>query len=163
MTRSWIYGQVAALLALILICAPSAVAQTATDRPTGAAQGPSEAQLVERLLDYATAELNLTVEQRDGLGSVLTETMEKRRALARNQSQLNHQIREALSDPSTAAEEFQRLAGASLSMRREGLELIAWQQGRLREILTPRQSLRFLMMQDRLARRIEEVRRDRRQ
>ncbi len=37
-----------------------------------------------------------------------------------------------------------------------------WQQQRLTDVLTPRQSLRFMLLQERLAQRIEAMRRERR-
>ena len=112
-------------------------------------------------LDQATIELNLTEDQRSGLEVVLRETMERRAELARSQSQLRREITDGLSDPSTGGDEFRRLADASVALKQQEVELLRWQQGRLLDVLTPRQSLRFMQLQERLAQRIEAVRRNR--
>lgn len=150
-------------LALIVAAAGFASAQT-PERP-GQPELSQEAQtqLIERLLDHATAELNLNVEQRGRLQEVLEETLERRSGLVRRQRQLGREIQGALSDPRTDEEEFRRLAEAKLDVARQGVELAEWQQERLAEFLTARQLLRFMNMQDRLAQRIQEMRRNRRQ
>jgi hypothetical protein len=112
-------------------------------------------------LDQATIELNLSEEQHSGLEIVLQETMERRAELARGQSQLRREIMDVLSEPSTGADEFRRLADASLALKRQEVELLEWQQERLLDVLTPRQSLRFMLLQERLAQRIEAMRRNR--
>jgi hypothetical protein len=150
------------ILASALAGAGPAFSQAAADR--GAREGrPQQGQerLIKTFLDHATAELNLDVEQRDGLEQVLRETMDRRGELARSQAQLRRAIREALSDPATADEDFQRLAGSILDVRREEIELLDWQEGRLLEVLTPRQTLRFMLIQQQLAQRIDDVRKNR--
>ena len=89
--------------------------------------------------------------------------MARRADLARRQTALARDIQDALSDPSTADAAFRDLVDRNMALRREGVELLQWQQGRLAGFLTSRQSLRFMLMQDRLAQRIEEMRRARRQ
>lgn len=118
-------------------------------------------RVIEAFLDHATAELNLTVEQRSGLEQVLRETMGRRAELARSQAQVRRQVRDALSDPATADQEFRRLAGAILDVRREEIELLDWQEARLFEVLTPRQTLRFMLLQQQLAQRVEDMRKER--
>lgn len=150
------------LLALVLSGASSGAARTVADRPEIAGPGQeAQERLMERLLDHATAELNLSVEQRDQLERVLRETVERRGELAGRQRELGREIQRALTDPSTDDDGFRRLVDESLALRREGVELLDWQQQRLAEFLTWRQALRFMLMQDRLAQRIEEMRRDR--
>ena len=154
MRGSWQYCGAALVLALVSIAAP-------TDAQVPEVDQRGQEQLITRLLDHATAELNLSVEQRDRLRGVMVETIGRRRELARRQFQLGREIQAALSNPATTEESFRSLAEANLALRREGADLIQWQQQQLSDFLTARQSLRFLLMQDRLARRIEEMRRNR--
>jgi hypothetical protein len=125
----------------------------------GAQEG--EGRLLRMFLDHASVELDLTPEQRDELGQILRETFARRTRLAREARELQRAIRTALSDPSTADESFRRLSQTSLDLKRRELELLAWQRERVGGVLAPRQTLRFLLMQEQLARRIEAMRRDR--
>lgn len=161
--RSSRYPRVGALpLMLALAFASTASAQNAGE-PAADRELPQQAQerLIEVFLDQATIELNLTEDQRSGLEVVLRETMERRAELARSQSQLRREITDALSDPSTGDDEFQQLADASVALKQQEVELLRWQQRRLLDVLAPRQSLRFMLLQERLAQRIEAVRRNR--
>jgi Spy/CpxP family protein refolding chaperone len=150
----------ATTVAILFFCASVAAAQTdAADREAMQQQE----RLIETFLDHATTELNLTVEQRGQLRQVLEETMDRRAELARSQIELRRQIRDALADPSSGDERFRRLAESTLELRNRDVELLRWQQERLLQVLTPRQALRFMLMQERLAQRIAELRRSRRQ
>ncbi len=147
---------------LSLVAVPPALAQIPQEgSPLGEPLQQAE-RLIEMFLDHATAELNLSMEQRAGLQGVLGETMARRGELARSQFQLRRQIGEALSNPTTGDDVFGRLAEASLALKRREVELMHWQQQRLTDVLTPRQSLRFMLLQERLAQRIEAMRRERR-
>lgn len=153
----------ATLLLLLWIGVSSASAQTVS-RSAGRGAWPQGGQerLIEIFLDHATAELNLTLEQRTQLGVVLSETMDRRAELARTQFQLHREIREALSNPATEDDQFRRLTDAILAVKRQEVDLLDWQEGRLLEVLTPRQTLRFMMLQQQLAQRIEEMRKKKR-
>lgn len=150
----------------VLLGASTASAQGNPPRG-GAGQGAGQQEvdqerLMERFLDLATTELNLSAEQRDQLGVVLQEASERRRGLGRRQMQLRRDISQALADPTTEASEFTRLAERFLTLQHEGLEIQEWQRDRVLEVLTPRQTLRFMLLQERLARRIQEMRRGQR-
>lgn len=162
MNRQRLHRVSVLILASALAGVAPAFSQTAADR-AGREGRPQQGQerLIETFLDHATTELNLDVEQRSGLEQVLRETMDRRGELARSQAQLRREIREALSDPATADEDFRRLAGAILDVRRQEVELLDWQEGRLLEVLTPRQTLRFMLIQQQLAQRIDDVRKNR--
>ncbi len=149
-------------LALALAGPPPVLSQT-TGQPRGQERSapPGQERVIDMFLDHATAELNLTVEQRAGLDRVLRETMGRRAELGAAQAQVRRQVREALSDPATGDDEFRRLAGAILDVRRQEIELLDWQEDRLFEVLTPRQTLRFMLLQQQLAQRVEEMRRER--
>jgi Spy/CpxP family protein refolding chaperone len=152
----------APLLMLALVGAMAAWAQNAP-APDGRGNTPQEGQerLIKTFLDHATVELNLTEEQRSGLEGVMRESMQRRGELSRNQVRLRREIMDALANPSTGDGEFNRLAESSLQLKRREVELMHWQQQRLTEVLTPRQALRFMLMQERLAQRIEAMRRNR--
>lgn len=152
------------MLALVLaLTGASPVLSQSAAPPPGRERSAQQGQerVIEMFLDHATAELNLTVEQRAGLDGVLRETMGRRAELGRSQAQLRRQVRDALSDPATADAEFRRLAGAILDIRRQEIELLDWQEGRLLDVLTPRQTLRFMLLQQQLAQRVEQMRKER--
>ncbi len=162
MKRSPIFWASAALwLTALATAAPGAAQQDRQRRVSPGQTQQAQARLTRRFLDHATSELNLSVEQRGGLESVLQETMKRRRGLAERQFRLRREIREALSDPSTGDGEFRRLAEEATATRRRELELLEWQNERLAEVLTPRQALRFVIMQERLAQQVQNMRRGR--
>lgn len=146
----------------VLLGASTASAQGNPPRGGAGQQEVDQERLMERFLDLATTELNLSAEQRDQLGVVLQEASERRRGLGRRQMQLRRDISQALADPTTEASEFTRLAERFLTLQHEGLEIQEWQRDRVLEVLTPRQTLRFMLLQERLARRIQEMRRGQR-
>ena len=157
-------SKTATIFALVLaVSGPSMVLAQSVAEPRGQGRSAQQGQerVIEMFLDHATAELNLTVEQRAGLDQVLRETMGRRTELARAQTDVRRQVRDALSDPATVDEEFRRLAGTILDVRRQEIELLDWQEGRLLEVLTPRQTLRFMLLQQQLAQRVEEMRKER--
>lgn len=124
-------------------------------------QEPRQERLIDAFVDRATAELNLTGAEREQLENVLRETLERRARLARRQQELRHEIQGALSDPNSEDGEFRRLTDLVLEVKRDEMELAAWQRDSLLEFLTPRQTLRFMLMQQQLAQRVDEVRRKR--
>lgn len=128
-----------------------------TALPTPAQQ--SGRPLKERFLDHATAELALSSDQRDRLDELFDRAMERRRDLVREQFQLRRQISEALSDPSTPDLEFTRLSARIAELKQAEADLIEWQRNELSTILRPRQALRFFLLQQRLAERIQDARR----
>ncbi len=146
----------------VVLGASTASAQGNPPRGGAGQQEVDRERLIERFLDLATTELNLSAEQRDQLGVVLREASERRRGLGRRQMQLRRDISQALADPTTEASEFTRLAERFLTLQHEGLEIQEWQRDRVLEVLTPRQTLRFMLLQERLARRIQEMRRGQR-
>ncbi len=148
------------LLLWLCLAASSARAQLPDEERPGEPLQQAE-RLIQMFLDHATTELNLTVEQRAGLEVALRETMARRGELSRGQFQLRRQIGEALANPASGDDEFRRLSEASLALKRQEVELLHWQQQRLTQVLTPRQSLRFMLLQERLAQRIEAMRRER--
>ena len=148
------------VLALLASAAASPVRAQQPDRPPPAGQ-EREGRVMQMFLDHATVELDLSVEQRETLARILRETFQRRARLAEEGRRLQRRVREALSDPATEGTTFERLGQATLALKQRELELLEWQRGRLLESLTPRQTLRFMLMQERLARRIETMRRDR--
>ena len=88
---------------------------------------------------------------------------ERRSALGRGQRELQGAIQSALADPATQEEQFAQFSQRMLELQREGLQLQVWQRERLLEILNPRQVLRFMLLQEHLVRRIEEMRENRQQ
>jgi Spy/CpxP family protein refolding chaperone len=147
----------------VTLSGPSTVLCQSLAEPQGQEHSAQQGQerVIEMFLDHATAELDLTVEQRAGLDRIMRETMGRRAELARSQAQVRRQVRDALSDPATVDQEFRRLVGAMLDARRQEIELLDWQEGRLFEVLTPRQTLRFMLLQQQLAQRIEDMRKAR--
>jgi len=152
----------AALLTLFTAVTVSlASAQNPGPPPAREQEQREQSRLLEMFLDQATIELDLSAEQRQGLQRALRETFVRRARLAREGRELQRSIREALADPSSDDAVFERLSEASLDLKRRELDLLDWQRGRLAEVLTARQTLRFMLMQEQLARRIQAMRRDR--
>ncbi len=127
------------------------------------AGGRDQEDLIDRFLNLATSELNLTVEQRSSLGAILQEVAEQRRELGRGQMELQRDIQAALTDPATEEGTFAALANRRFEIQRQGIALQERQRERVAEVLTARQTLRFILMQERLARRIEAMRREEQQ
>ena len=161
--NGWLSKLVSILALAVALAGPSPGLSQQAARPRGQDRSTQEGQerVIEMFLDHATAELDLTVEQRAGLEGVLRETMSRRTELAQAQAQLRRRIREALSDPATPDQDFGLLAREILDVRRREIELLDWQEGRLLEVITPRQTLRFMLLQQQLAQRVEAMRRDR--
>jgi hypothetical protein len=161
--RKWRSKAVSILALAAALAGPSPVISQQAAQPRGQDRSTQHGQerVIQMFLDHSTTELDLTVEERAGLERVLRETMSRRTELARSQAQLRRRIREALSDPATPDEDFRRLAGEILAVRRKEIELLDWQEGRLFEVITPRQTLRFMLLQQQLAQRVEAMRRDR--
>ncbi len=147
---------------LLWLCLVASPARAQIPDEEGPGETPQQAErLIQMFLDHATAELNLTVEQRAGLEVALRETMARRVELSRDQFQLRRRIGETLANPASGDDDFRRLSEASLALKRREVELLHWQQQRLTQVLTPRQALRFMLLQERLAQRIEAMRRER--
>lgn len=156
----WRDARIPMLLLWLGLVASPAHAQIPDEEGPGGTPQQAE-RLIQMFLDHATAELNLTVDQRSGLEVALRETMARRVELSRAQFQLRRQIGETLANPASGDDEFNRLSEASLALKRKEVELLHWQQQRLSQVLTPRQALRFMLLQERLAQRIEAMRRER--
>ena len=159
MTVRW-FATFACLLTLVAV--PTADGLGQEREVDGTDQRMQEGRLVERFLDLATVELNLSVAQREALGGIMEETSQRRRDLGRAQVQLRRDIQRALSDPATESETFARLIERRFELQARGLELQRWQRERIGQALTPRQTLRFMLMQERLAQRVEAMRRGKR-
>lgn len=119
------------------------------------------ARLKARFLDHVTTELDLDREQREALEEIFDRTIERRRQLARDGLALRGRIRDALSRPTTPDETFRELTEALIQQRIREAESLSWQREELARILTPRQTLRFILMQQRVARRVENALRNR--
>ena len=161
--NEWRSKAVSILALAAALAGPSPVLSQQAVQPPGQERPTRQGQerVIEMFLDHATAELDLTVEERDGLERVLRETMTRRTELAQSQVKLRRRVREALSDPTTPDPDFRRLAREILAVRRQEIELLEWQEGMLLEVITPRQTLRFMLLQQQLAQRVEAMRRDR--
>jgi Spy/CpxP family protein refolding chaperone len=138
------------------------LAATATMGILGAAM-PLDAQqghqrLRQRFMDVATEQLDLSERQRAEVGRIFDGTMERRMELVRDQTELQRRIMAALRDPATQDADFRRLVERITELKRREVELLEWQQSQLSRVLEPRQTLRFLLLQQRVAERIQRAR-----
>lgn len=127
-------------------------------QPAAAHSQEAGGALEARFLDYATAQLDLNTEQRAGLSRVVRQTMERRRDLVRRRLELRRRVRAALADPSADPSDFKRLTEDIAHLKRDEADLIDWQRRELGDVLDPRQTLRFLMMEQRMAERVAAAR-----
>lgn len=140
---------------------------TAQARPAPSGVGePQEerlrAEILHRFLGRASHELELSEEQRGRFEHEFRGIQEKRRSLIAEQHALRRRLTRlaagrATSD--TSDEEARELLRRAGELKVREAELWREEQERLGRILSPRQHVRFLMMQERFAQRVRDMRR----
>lgn len=116
------------------------------------------AELMHRFLDRASRELDLSEEQRQKLVQEFRGIHERRRGLVSEQAQLRRELHELASRDAVTDEEARRLLGRAAQLKAREAELWRQEQEQIGHVLTPRQQLRFLIMQERFAQRVHEMR-----
>jgi Spy/CpxP family protein refolding chaperone len=139
-------------LALLLAAPLGAMAQVRQrPQPDRAAL---ERQIVQRVAEGASRELDLPAPARAELERLLLEGNARRREFAREALALRMELGAAARDPSTPDGEFERILGALRDLRRREYEQTVRDEDALAAILTPRQraqvTLRLAMLQERI-------------
>ena len=155
--------RLAAAAALLLLNALPAAAQDSggVSRPAaGADRARLEQQLRQRVGRVVQARLRLTDEQMARLQRTNQSYEARRRALVTQERQMRLAIREQLAAGDSADQK--RVAGlieSAIRIQRQRLDLVEQEQRELSAFLTPVQRARYLDLQERLRRRVEELRR----
>lgn len=146
--------------------APALPAQdtTAAERP--GQMDPREDQLRDRLLnrflERASRELELSADQEARLRAEFGEIQEKRRSLIREQRDVRRRLERMSREEQGNDAEAQQLLARAAELKAREAQLWREEQERIGRVLTPRQQARFLMMQERFAERVREMRGQRR-
>ena len=138
---------------------------SAQDRKEGRQAGDAErlrSRLMTQFLDHASKELDLTEDQTRRLHQEFGEVQEKRRSLIREQRAVRLRL-EALNQEGRASDdEARQLLQRAADLKAREAELWREEQERIGRVLTPAQQARFLMLQERFAERVRQMRQDRR-
>lgn len=147
------------LSALLLASAPLAAQRPATADSVG--RRPLEARVRERIAAVAKERLRLSDDQLRRLQEVNRSYEPRRRALAGDERDARIVLRSELArneraDNARVDDALKRL----FRVQRQRLDLVEQEQAELAKFLEPSQRAGYLALQDRLRRRIEELRRE---
>ena len=145
-------------LALAPWAGPAARAQE-QDTARAGAEADRRAALLRRFFDGMARELDLSPEQRAQLEPEMRAMQEERAALLREQRELRREMQEAARRGELDDETARRLLDRAAQLKAREAELWRRDQERLGRTLSPRQRLRLLMMQERMAQRVQQMRR----
>ncbi len=151
MTR-WLPGA----LALLLLAAPL-TAQVRGVPPQG-----RRAELMERIhdrfMDEIAERLGLDEDQKERVSTILRETMEERRELAREGVVVRQHFLAVARDSATSTAELERSLDEMRALRRREFELAEAEDDALARVLTPRQHAELLLLRHRFNQRVHDVR-----
>jgi Spy/CpxP family protein refolding chaperone len=120
--------------------------------PSAEQRAELEARVVQRFIQQTSAELALNPETATRLEQVFREAMTERRQLARSAADLRGRLQRSVGNPATTDAQFARLLDELEAVRLREHEVMQREQGRLAELLTPRQrailAMNWLRMQD---------------
>lgn len=105
-----------------------------------------EAEIAQRFLDRAAAELKLEGGARTRLEQHLRQSGQQRRTLAQNTVRLRGELLRGVRDENTSDTEFSRLISEMTRLRDQEETMWKADQEALSRILTPRQHARFIVM-----------------
>jgi len=145
-----------AILAAVLAAPSAASAQQQWE--AGPRRERLEAEILSRFVDRAARELELDADRRARLENLLRASAERRAAIARESWQLRQKLVQALHDPSTPDDEFERLVDEVVALRKQQEEQWREDQRALADVLTPRQHARFMVMLARFHERVRQLR-----
>lgn len=119
-------------------------------------------RLMGRFLDHASEELDLSEDQTRRLHQEFGAMQEQRRSLIREQRAVRLRL-EALNQEGRASDaEARELLQRAADLKAREAELWREEQDRIGRVLTPAQQARFLVLQERFAERVRQMRQDRR-
>ena len=153
-----------AALALALLGASSAGAQRSPSAGAPSAdRARLERQFRERVGRTVQARLQLTDAQMARLQRMNSSFETRRRSLAAEERSLRFSIGQQIAAGDRADQDsVARMIDRAIGIQRQRLDLVAQEQRELSSFLTPVQRARYLDLQERLRRRVEELRRQQR-
>lgn len=142
-------------------------AQQDTTREPGAAASQREreeqlrARIMGRFLDEASRDLELTEDQSRRLSEAVRASHEERRSLIREQRAVRLRLEALTLEGKGSDAEARELLDRAARLKAREAELWREEQERIARVLTPAQQARFLVLQERFAQRVRELRRER--
>ncbi len=112
----------------------------------------------ERFVDEIAERLGLDEAQQERVSTILRETMERRRELARASMRVRLHFFAAVQDSGTATGELERLMTELRELREQEFGLANEEEEALSEVLTVRQLAEFLYLRHRFNQRVQELR-----
>jgi protein CpxP len=153
------------MLGLFLATTPALTpleAQQAGAQAPGVPRRPLEQRLRQRLAVIVKRELKLDSVQAQRLGDVSARYETERRQVAVQERDLRQQLRRELQGGEQANQDrVSRALDRMLEIQRTRLDIVQREQQELAKFLTPVQRAKYLVLQDQLRRRLEELRRTR--
>jgi Spy/CpxP family protein refolding chaperone len=148
------------LLVLALAC--SVATPVAAQRTADSPQRPAVQQLQRRVLEVVQRKLGATDDQMRQLVAVNRKYEGERRALSQRDREARQSIRaEVLRDSLANQEQLSRMLDVLVDVQRQRLELFAREQHDLAGFLTPVQRAKYATLQERLHRKVEQLRQNR--
>jgi protein CpxP len=161
--RGRIIGLATPLLALLALGLAAAVPLAGQRPPPREERAALEGRFRQRLAEVVQKRLALTDEQMRRLAATNREYDERRRLLLQQERDARMALRDEIlagerADQARVAELLERM----LQVQRQRIDLVDEEQRDLAAFMTPVQRAKYLAMQDELRRRMEELRRERR-
>jgi hypothetical protein len=148
------------ILALAFACSISA--PLAAQRVADSTQRPAVQQLQRRVLEVVQRTLGATDDQMRDLIAVNRKYEGERRALNQRDREARQSIRaEVLRDSLANQEQVARMLDVLVDVQRERLDVFAREQKDLAGFLTPVQRAKYATLQDRLRKKVEQLRQNR--
>lgn len=152
--------RLAALVLSLLVATPAAAQQGAPAGAPAADRAQLERQLRQRVGRTVQTRLQLTDAEMARLQRTNSSFEGRRRALAADERALRFAIGQQISAGDRADQDsVSRMIDRAIAIQRQRLDLVAQEQRELSSFLTPVQRARYLDLQERLRRRVEELRR----
>lgn len=148
------------ILALAFAC--SIAAPLAAQRAADSTQRPAVQQLQRRVLEVVQRTLGATDDQMRDLIAVNRKYEGERRALNQRDREARQSIRaEVLRDSLANQEQVARMLDVLVDVQRQRLDVFAREQKDLAGFLTPVQRAKYATLQDRLRKKVEQLRQNR--
>ena len=146
-------------LAVAALVAAAALPSSAAAQQAPAAQQQRFRQAIGRIVQK---QLDLTDEQAQRLAQVNARYEQERRQLAVQEREVRQLVREEMLNGEQADQDrVSRGIDRMLKVQRQRVDIVEREQKELATFLSPVQRARFLVLQDQLRRRLEEMRRQR--
>jgi periplasmic protein CpxP/Spy len=148
------------IVGLATLSAAPLGAQSLDDAPEGGRERARLEQRVRtRLAQEVRARLQLNDDQMRRLGETNERYEARRRELLRQERVLRSGLRDEMQKASPDEQRVARLLDELLGIQRRRLDLVEQEQRDLAAFMTPTERAKYLVLQDQVRRRIEELRR----